>query len=39
VRSEIVVLLLDGDSEPFRVLSWRDDIDSPSDERQNASTR
>ncbi len=39
VRSEIVVLLLDGDSEPFRVLSWRDDIDSPSDERQNASAR
>lgn len=23
--SEIVVLLLDGDSEPFRVLSWRDE--------------
>jgi general secretion pathway protein K len=26
-RSDIVVLLLDGDSEPFRVLSWRDDSD------------
>jgi len=27
LRSEAVVLLLDGDAEPFRVLSWRDDID------------
>jgi general secretion pathway protein K len=28
-RSEVVVLILDGDSEPFRVLSWRDDMDEP----------
>ena len=27
LRSEIIVLLLDGDTEPFRVLSWHDDID------------
>jgi general secretion pathway protein K len=26
-HSDVVVLLLEGDSEPFRVLSWRDDID------------
>jgi general secretion pathway protein K len=26
VRSEAVVLLLDEDTEPFRVLSWRDEI-------------
>jgi general secretion pathway protein K len=26
VRSEAVILLLDGDREPFRVLSWRDEI-------------
>jgi general secretion pathway protein K len=39
-HSEAVVLLLEGDSEPFRVLSWRDDIDGPwSGERQNAGLR
>jgi general secretion pathway protein K len=36
-HSDIVVLLLDGDSEPFRVLSWRDDSEGFwSDQRQNA---
>jgi general secretion pathway protein K len=40
VRSEVVVLLLDGDTEPFRVLSWRDEIVEPSsDERAKAGTR
>ena len=29
VRSEAVVLLPDNDTEPFRVLSWRDDIGEP----------
>jgi general secretion pathway protein K len=26
---EIVVLPLDGDTEPFRILSWRDELDGP----------
>jgi general secretion pathway protein K len=39
-HSDIVVLLLEGDSEPFRVLSWRDDTDgSWSEGRQSASVR
>lgn len=28
-RLEIVVLPLDGDTEPFRILSWRDELDGP----------
>jgi general secretion pathway protein K len=40
VRSEAVVLLLDDDTEPFRVLSWRDDIgESPTDRYPNSSVR
>jgi general secretion pathway protein K len=27
VRSEVVIVLLAGDTEPFRVLSWREDIE------------
>jgi general secretion pathway protein K len=30
VGAEAVILLLDDASEPFRVLSWRDDFDGPS---------
>ncbi len=29
VRSEAVIALLPGDSEPYRVLSWLDDVDEP----------
>jgi general secretion pathway protein K len=37
VRSEAVVLVLDNDTEPFRVLSWRDDVgESSTDGRPNA---
>jgi general secretion pathway protein K len=40
VRSEAVVLLLDDDTEPFRVLSWRDEIGEPSSaERPNSAMR
>jgi general secretion pathway protein K len=40
VRSEAVILLRDEDTEPFRVLSWRDeDGELSTDERPNASTR
>jgi general secretion pathway protein K len=40
MRSEAVVLLLDDDAEPFRVLSWRDDSGEPSsDERLNITMR
>lgn len=30
VRGEAVILLLDDAEEPYRVLSWRDDLDGPS---------
>jgi general secretion pathway protein K len=40
VRSEAVVLLLDDDTEPFRMLSWRDEIGEPTTgERPNAAVR
>lgn len=40
VRSEAVVLLLDDDTEPFRVLSWRDEIaEQSTDERATVSRR
>ena len=29
VRAEIVMLLLNDDDEPYRILSWRDDFDGP----------
>jgi general secretion pathway protein K len=40
VRSEAVILLRDEDTEPFRVLSWRDeDGELSTDERSNTSMR
>lgn len=27
-RSEVVIVLLTGDSEPYRIVSWREDVDS-----------
>lgn len=30
MRSEAVIVLLPGDTEPYRVLSWFDDVDEPS---------
>ena len=29
VFAEVVIVTLQNDDEPFRVLSWRDDIDGP----------
>jgi general secretion pathway protein K len=37
MASEVVILIRDGGAEPFRVLSWRDDVDEPLP--QLASTR
>jgi general secretion pathway protein K len=28
-RAEVVILVLKGGDEPYRVLSWRDDSDGP----------
>jgi general secretion pathway protein K len=39
VRSEAVVLLLEEDTEPFHLLSWRDDIEPSTDDRPRASMR
>jgi general secretion pathway protein K len=39
-RAEVVVLLLNGDTEPYRVLSWRDEIDDPpANDRTRASAK
>jgi general secretion pathway protein K len=39
VRSEGVILLLEGDTEPFRVLSWRDDIEQPGSNEARSTVR
>lgn len=39
MSSEVVILRLDEGPEPFRVLSWRDQLDEPSDERPMAGAR
>jgi general secretion pathway protein K len=40
MSSEVVILLVDNDAEPYRTLSWRDDVDgTPPDPRGSAGTR
>ena len=29
VRAEAVILIIEGDEEPYHILSWRDDFDGP----------
>jgi general secretion pathway protein K len=39
IRSEAVILILEEDSEPFHLLSWRDDIDPSAGERPRTGVR
>jgi general secretion pathway protein K len=29
IRAEAVILIIEGDEEPYRILSWQDDFDGP----------
>ena len=39
MSADIVIFILDNGAEPYRVLSWRDASDDPSDERQRPRAR
>ena len=39
LRSEVVILVPEEDSEPYRVLSWTDDVDEPTAGRGRAGAR
>jgi hypothetical protein len=40
MSSEVVILLVDNDAEPYRTLSWRDDVEGTSpDAGRNAGAR
>ena len=40
VTSEVVIFILDGSGEAYRIMTWRDDLDdAPADQRNRIVTR
>src|SRR4029077_9565706 len=39
MSSEVVILLLDDGAEPYRIMSWRDDVDEPPAELSRSGSR